>query len=76
MSQKELISKFSFEYKTLIPKSTGFRAFSKFVEQSTFYDDQKLELLQKCEDCIFEIKQEQLKQKKIIDFFKKTTLRN
>ena len=54
----------------------GFRAFSKFVEQSTFYDDQKLELLEKCEDCIFEIKQEQLKQTKIIDFFKKTTLRN
>ncbi len=36
----------------------------------------KLELLQKCEDCMFEIKQEQLKQTKIIDFFKKTTLTN
>ena len=46
----------------------GFRDFSKFVEQSTFYDDQKLELLEKCEDCIFEIKQEQLKQTGINDY--------
>jgi len=43
----------------------GFKAFSKYIEQSTTYDEQKLELLQKCEDCIFEVKQEQMKQTKI-----------
>ena len=43
----------------------GFKAFSNYIEQSTTYDEQKLELLQKCEDCIFEVKQEQMKQTRI-----------
>ena len=49
----------------------GFKAFSKYIEQSTTYDEQKLELLQKCEDCIFEVKQEQMKQTKINEYFNK-----
>jgi hypothetical protein len=54
----------------------GFKAFSKYIEQSTTYDEQKLELLQKCEDCIFEVKQEQMKQTRINEYFKKITLKN
>ncbi len=54
----------------------GFRTFSKYIEQSTIYDDQKLEMLQKCEDCIFEVKQDQMKQIRINEYFKKITLKN
>ena len=54
----------------------GFQAFSKYIEQSTTYDDQKFELLQKCEDRIFEVKQEQMKQTKINEYFKEITLKN
>ena len=54
----------------------GFKTFSKYIEQSTTYDDQKLELLQKCEDCIFEVKQEQMKQTRINEYFKKITLKD
>jgi hypothetical protein len=58
MSQRELISKCSFEYKTLITKSRMSDILKPDYERK------------------FQIKQEQLKQTKIIDFFKKTTLTN
>ena len=52
----------------------GFRTFSKYIGQSTIYDDQKLEMLQKCEDCIFEVKQDQMKQTRINEYFKKMNI--
>ncbi len=52
----------------------GFRTFSKYIEQSTIYDDQKLEMLQKCEDCLFEVKQDQMKQTRINEYFKKMNI--
>ncbi len=54
----------------------GFKAFSKYTEQSTTYDGQKLELLQKFGDRIFEVKQEQIKQTRINEYFKEITLKN
>jgi hypothetical protein len=36
-------------------------------------NDQKLEMLQKCEDCLFEVKQDQMKQTRINVYFKKIT---
>jgi hypothetical protein len=52
----------------------GFKTFSKFIEQSTTYDYQKLELLQKCEDCIFEVKQEQMKQTRKMNNFERLNI--
>jgi ABC-type amino acid transport substrate-binding protein len=41
------------------------------IEQSTEYNDQKLELLSKVDEWLLEINQSQLKQKRINDYFKK-----
>jgi hypothetical protein len=44
---------------------------SMHIEQSTEYNDQKLELLSKGDERLLEINQSQLKQKRINDYFKK-----
>jgi hypothetical protein len=52
----------------------AFKIVSQYIEQSTEYNDQKLELLAKVDDCLLEINQSYLKQKRINEYFKKITL--
>ncbi len=51
-----------------------FRNKNPKIEQSTEYNDQKLELLAKVDDCLLEKNQSYLKQKRINEYFKKITL--
>ncbi len=51
----------------------AFKIVSQYIEQSSEYNDQKLELLAKVDDCLFEINQSYLKQKRINEYFKKIT---
>ena len=41
------------------------------MEQSKSYDDNKLEMLQNLNEAILQIREENIKQKSLFDFFKK-----
>ena len=46
----------------------AFKIVSQYIEQSTEYNDQKLELLAKVDDCLLEINQSYLKQILLVKF--------
>ena len=49
----------------------AYNILSRYIENSKTYNEKKLDLLENLNDCLLEISNENVKQKTILDFYKK-----